>query len=136
MSSSKIVAVLGLVLLVGFFLPWISGAETLSGFSFAKGWVESEGNRVLGIILFLAPVGALFAVLLGALGRAHGLVAFFTGLIIPILVALLVVGSEPGQLDAWKQSISYGFWMVIGGSVGLLVFAFTKSDSKKQLRRR
>jgi hypothetical protein len=136
MSSSKLVAVLGVLLLVGFFTPWISGAETLSGFDFAKGWWQSEGNKVIGGILFLAPIGALLAVLMGALGRAHGLIAFFTGLVCPILFGLFYLGSDPAEAAVMSSAVSYGFWLTMAASVGLLVFAFTKSDSKKRVLRR
>jgi amino acid permease len=131
---SRIVAVLGVLFLAGFFLPWISGAENATGFEFAKGWWEKESTKVLGIVLFLAPVGALLAVLMGALGRAHGLIAFFTGLICPVLVVMFYLGAEPGQAAVMGEALSYGFWMAISASLGLLIFSFTKSDSKRRAR--
>lgn len=133
MSGSRVVAVLGLVLLVGFFLKWVHADLVLSGLDFARGWWQSADNQVLGVILFLAPVGALLLLILGALGKPHGLVAFFTGLICPVLLGLMVLGAEPGQLSGWQPQI--GFWMTMLASVALLVMAFTKSDSKKRLRR-
>jgi hypothetical protein len=136
MSKSKIVMVLAILLVVGYFLPWMSMIINVSGFDFTRiAWSAGDngGQMVVAIMLTLIPVLGILTCILGATGKAHGLAAFFAGLMFWLLVLFGYLGSrdrpdmQGGEL---LSVVGIGGWICAAASLLLLLFAFTKSDSK------
>lgn len=135
MSNSKIVLILGLALLGSFALPWLGGGdETYAGYQVLKIWLETEAAKVAGYILVAAPIGALLVILLGATGKPHGLLSFLTGLVVPLVVLFTWLGANQSGDDPFA-AFRVGIWVATGISAVLLIFAFTKSDSRIRAQR-
>ena len=131
MNNAKWIMVLGIALLVGFFLPWMSMIVSLSGFDMVR-MAFSGGNTPWQVWLVL--VMAIFAVLCivqGARGSGHRPVALVAGAIFPLLVILGLIESG-GQLSAGPGGpsvfslIGIGAYLCLAASIGLLVCAFRK----------
>lgn len=138
----RILAFLALVLLAGFFLPWLpdmgglGNGATMSGFDLVYALVDatreaaaggaSVGDMITseawqGYLLVLIPVFGLLTLLLGLAGAGiASLTAFLAG-----LPAIVVVGK--GLLDegtATFGNFEIGAWVTLGASVLLVLLAF------------
>lgn len=131
MNNAKWVMVLGIALLVGFFLPWMSMFISISGFDMVR-MVFSGGNAPWQA--WLVVIMAIFAVLCiiqGARGNGYRPVAIIAGAIFPLLVVLALIESG-GQLSAGDGGpsvfsiIGIGAYVCLAASIGLLVCAFRK----------
>lgn len=130
MSNSKIVLILGLALLGSFALPWLGGGdETYAGYQVLKIWLENDAAKVAGYMLVAAPIGAVLVILLGVTGKPHGILCFLTSLVVPLVVLFTWLGASESGDDPFA-AFRIGIWVATGVSALLLIFAFTKSDSK------
>ncbi|HWR32582.1 MAG TPA: hypothetical protein VN451_03610 [Chitinophagaceae bacterium] len=135
MDKKTLNIVLAVVLIVGFFLPYVSVMGfNLSGFNvvFGKGGLTglSKGNFLF--ITLLVPLGAIL-VLAGTLGLDRSLNAgyiFWMPLIgILYLAVRMYLEMSKGATGAggslgvgdFLSVMGYGFWITLAASVGLLV---------------
>lgn len=132
MSSSKIVMVLALLFLGSFALPWFSAADgSMAGYQAVQLALQLPDAAVIGYMLLVGVAGAALLVILGAMGKGHGLVAFFSSLSV-LLVAVASYFGNKDRTDAESalSFISVGAWIALGAALLLFVFSFTKSESK------
>lgn len=128
MSNSKIVMVLALLLLGSFALPWLNeNGAGVPGYKVLQVWLSDPRFQVAGYWLLIPAIGGVLLVLLGALGKGHGIVSFLTSVSLISLVLIVVLGTESINV---RNDVGLGLWIGTGVCVLLLIFAFRRSDSR------
>ena len=136
-ASPLFPGILGAIVALGFFLPWIS----IPQLGFSGGPINLVGEIPLGDLISEAPLillvpiscilGAIIA-LTAALGKGcNGGLAFFTGLI-PLGLILYIVASPDAQdvmnsgflrVSDLTEVLGIGLYMWVLGAVGLILVA-------------
>lgn len=134
MNKKTITIVLSLILLIAFFLPYISnGPAKLSCYDivFGKDGVEglSSNGRYLFVTL-LIPIGAIL-ILLGVFIKdsfANNGLVFWMPLIgiVYIIVMLYITGSSALTVSELVGWLGYGFWASL---VAAILLPFSKSGT-------
>jgi hypothetical protein len=111
-------ALAGLALVVGFFLPWIDvgGVFTVSGFAMV--W-RGEGGGIGRFLLAMVPLVGVALACAGVLGsrKAAGIALAAGGGIFGYFLWTLARG--------FIATTGIGLWLVLGASVAALVFGLT-----------
>jgi len=132
MTNAKWVLALGVVLLLGFFLPWVSFFVNLSGFDLVRMGFSQSGAPWQLYLVPLIPIFAIWAIVCGAQGRRHRTAALLAGSVFPLLIVLALVQGAANQLGGGNGGpspfslIGIGAYLCFAASIGLLIFAFRK----------
>jgi hypothetical protein len=134
MTNAKWVLVLGAVLLLGFFLPWVSFFISFSGFDLVRMGLSQSGASWQLYLVVLIPIFAIGAIICGARAQGHRLAALLAGLIFPLLIIIALIQGAGNEVGAGREGgpnpfslIGIGAYMCIAASIGLLITAFRKN---------
>lgn len=134
MTNAKWVLGLGAVLLLGFFLPWVSFFISFSGFDLVRMGFSQSGAPWQLYLVPLIPIFAIWAIVCGARGRGHRLPALLAGLVFPLLIIIALAQGGANELGAGTEGgpspfslIGIGAYLCFAASIGLLITAFRKS---------
>jgi len=129
MEKKTVTTFLALLLILAFFLPYIStGFFQVSGFKliFGKGGLLTSGQLW---ITLLVPLGAIL-VLAGALGSNHSLksgIVFWMPLVgilyLGVRMFILMNKAADSQFGIGNSLsvMGYGYWLTLATSIGLLL---------------
>jgi hypothetical protein len=128
-----------LLLLIGFFLPWFSGATEVTGFSLLQFYLESgmSGAIIFIVVLMVLPLIGAVVVLIqsfsGALSGVSGLFKWLSFLSLAFFLTLLAIGLSDrsdnslgidiGDAESIVTAVGIGLWLSL---VGCLIMLFNK----------
>lgn len=117
-QSRTLISIAGLVLVLGFFLPWLDfGGLGVSGWYFAK-------NSSMSSMIWLIPIGGIAMIATAMTGSRHArLVSAVVGL---TLVGYAVVKT----VHSFFATTGVGLWMVILAALGALAIPLLSRSEK------
>lgn len=132
MTNAKWVMGLGIALLLGFFLPWVSFFISMSGFDLVRMGFSQSGAPWQLYLVVLIPILAIVAIVCGARAHGHRPAALVAGLVFPLLIVLALLDGAAKDLGSGADGpnafslIGIGAYLTLAASIGLLVTAFRK----------
>jgi hypothetical protein len=130
MASRSLLAVAGMVLLIGFFMPWLQlgSMMQLSGFTL---WTASgEAVEVISgprrVLLFMVPLSGVALIAAAYVGHR---VSVWTAL---VASALLLAYGGYTIVRLFLESTGLGMWMVVGAAMLAFAVALIGLGSSKK----
>lgn len=119
-KSRTLITIAGLVLVLGFFLPWIDfGGFGVSGWGIAR-------NTSMSSLIWLIPVGGLAMLATSLTGSRH---ARLTSVVVGLgLVGYAVIKT----VHSFFATTGIGLWMIIAGALAALAIPLlSRSETER-----
>jgi len=122
MNRKMLTMILGALLVLGFFLPYVSmGPFSASGFDIIKG-----GGKADRFVLLLAPIAGLLLIA-GAVNSekympSRGMLALLALVGVVYLVVRFMMDSKGGGMGELFKMLGVGYWIALASSIVLLVY--------------